>query len=112
MRENKVKKRKAFPIGPHVMLDQERCVLCSRCIRFCDEVSKTGELGIFNKGTWSEVNIYPGKELNNNYSGNVVDICPVGALLDRDFRYQMSVWYLKEQYRFALGVPTAATSAS
>ena len=97
MRENKIKKRKAFPIGPHVMLDQERCVLCSRCIRFCDEVSKTGELGIFNKGTWSEVNIYPGKPLDNNYSGNVVDICPVGALLDRDFRYQMSVWYLKEQ---------------
>ncbi len=97
MRENKVKKLKAFPIGPHVMLDQERCVLCSRCVRFCDEVSKTGELGIFNKGTWSEVNIYPGKPLNNNYSGNVVDICPVGALLDRDFRYQMSVWYLKEQ---------------
>jgi NADH-quinone oxidoreductase subunit G len=97
MRENKIKKRKAFPIGPHVILDQERCVLCSRCVRFCDEVSKTGELGIFNKGTWSEVNIYPGRELDNNYSGNVVDICPVGALLDRDFRYQMSVWYLQEQ---------------
>jgi NADH-quinone oxidoreductase subunit G len=95
--ENKVKKKKAFPIGPHVMLDQERCVLCSRCIRFTSEVSQTGELGIFNRGTYSEVNIYPGRELNNNYSGNVVDICPVGALLDRDFRYQMSVWYLKEQ---------------
>ena len=95
--ENKVKKKKAFQIGPHVMLDQERCVLCSRCIRFTSEVSQTGELGIFNRGTYSEVNIYPGKELNNNYSGNVVDICPVGALLDRDFRYQMSVWYLKEQ---------------
>ena len=60
LREDKVKKKKAFPIGPHVMLDQERCVLCSRCIRFHEEVSKSGELGIFNKGTWSEVNIYPG----------------------------------------------------
>jgi NADH-quinone oxidoreductase subunit G len=94
--ENKVKKKKAFPIGPHVILDQERCVLCSRCVRFTSDVTQTGELGIFSRATYSEVNIYPGRELNNNYSGNVVDICPVGALLDRDFRYQMSVWYLKE----------------
>jgi NADH-quinone oxidoreductase subunit G len=106
LRENKVKKKKAFPIGPHVMLDQERCVLCSRCIRFTDEVSKSYELGIFNKGTWSEVNIYPGRELDNNYSGNVVDICPVGALLDRDFRYQMSVWYLREQFSVCPGCST------
>ncbi|PWT90667.1 MAG: NADH-quinone oxidoreductase subunit G [Acidobacteria bacterium] len=103
LRENKIKKRKAFPIGPHVVLDQERCVLCSRCIRFTDEISKTGELGIFNRGTWSEVDIYPGRQLDNKYSGNVVDICPVGALLDRDFRYQMSVWYLKEAYSVCPG---------
>ena len=106
LREDKIKKKKAFPIGPHVMLDQERCVLCSRCIRFTDEISKSGELGIFNKGTWSEVNIYPGRQLDNNYSGNVVDICPVGALLDRDFRYQMSVWYLKEQFSICPGCST------
>lgn len=110
LRENKVKKRKAFPIGPHVILDQERCVLCSRCIRFTSDVTKTGELGIFNKGTWSEVNVYPGKDLNNNYSGNVVDICPVGALLDRDFRYQMSVWYLKEQFSVCPGCSTGCNT--
>jgi NADH-quinone oxidoreductase subunit G len=98
LHENKMKRRKAFPIGPHVILDQERCVLCSRCVRFAEEVAKTKELGIFNKGTWSEVNVYPGRQLENKYSGNVVDICPVGALLDRDFRYEMSVWYLKEQF--------------
>lgn len=106
LKENKVKKKKAVAIGPHVMLDQERCVLCSRCIRFTSDVTKTGELGIFNKGTWSEVNVYPGRELNNNYSGNVVDICPVGALLDRDFRYQMSVWYLKEKFSVCPGCST------
>jgi NADH-quinone oxidoreductase subunit G len=110
LREDKVKKRKAFPIGPHVILDQERCVLCSRCIRFTDEISKSGELGIFNKGTWSEVNIYPGRQLDNNYSGNVVDICPVGALLDRDFRYQMSVWYLKEQFSVCPGCSTGCNT--
>ena len=84
--KNKLKKKKATPIGPYVILDQERCVLCTRCVRFTDVISKTGELGIFNKGTWSEIDIYPGRELNNKYSGNVVDICPVGALLDRDYR--------------------------
>jgi NADH-quinone oxidoreductase subunit G len=97
MRENKLKKKKATPIGPYVILDQERCVLCTRCVRFTDVISKTGELGIFNKGTWAEIDIYPGKELNNKYSGNVVDICPVGALLDRDYRYTVSAWYLKQQ---------------
>ena len=104
--ENKLKKKKAFPIGPHVILDQERCVLCSRCVRFTSDVTQTGELGIFSRATYSEVNIYPGRELNNNYSGNVVDICPVGALLDRDFRYQMSVWYLKEAMSVCPGCST------
>lgn len=106
LHENKMKRKKAFPIGTHVILDQERCVLCSRCIRFTDEVSKSHELGIFNKGTWSEVNVYPGRQLENKYSGNVVDICPVGALLDRDFRYQMSVWYLKESFSVCPGCST------
>ncbi len=95
--EDKIKKPKAVPIGPTVMLDAERCILCSRCIRFCDEVSKTSELGIINRGDHGEIAVFPGKELNNPYSGNVVDICPVGALTDRDFRFKMRVWYLKEE---------------
>ncbi len=93
--ENKVKKPKAVPIGPNVMLDAERCILCSRCVRFCDEVPKTSELGIVNRGDHSEIQVFPGKELNNKYSGNTVDICPVGALTDRDFRFKVRVWYLK-----------------
>jgi NADH-quinone oxidoreductase subunit G len=92
--EQKVKKPKAVPIGPTVMLDAERCILCSRCVRFTDEISHTSELGIFNRGDRAEIGLYPGKELNNNYSGNVVDICPVGALTDRDFRFKARVWYL------------------
>src|SRR5438132_772359 len=86
MRDEKVHKPKAVPLGPHVMLDAERCILCSRCVRFCDEVTGTGELGIFHRGDDSEIGLFPGKELVNKYSGNVVDICPVGALTDRDFR--------------------------
>ena len=94
MVDDKVHKPKAVPLGPHVILDAERCILCSRCTRFCDEITGTGELGIFHRGDHSEVGLFPGRELGNRYSGNVVDICPVGALTDRDFRFQVRVWYL------------------
>ena len=93
-REHKVKKNKAVPLGPHVMLDQERCILCSRCVRFTDEITKTGEFGIFNRGDRAELGLYPGDVLDNPYSANVVDICPVGALTERDFRFKARVWYL------------------
>jgi len=94
MTDEKVHKPKAVPLGPHVMLDAERCILCSRCVRFCDEITGTGELGIFQRGDHSEIGLFPGHDLVNNYSANVVDICPVGALTDRDFRFQVRVWYL------------------
>jgi NADH-quinone oxidoreductase subunit G len=94
--ENKVKKsKKAFSIGPTINLDQERCILCSRCVRFTDEVTKTHEFGMFNRGDHTAVDVYT--ELNNKYSGNVADICPVGALTDKDFRFKMRVWYLGKQ---------------
>ena len=93
-REQKVKKKKAVAIGPHVMLDQERCILCSRCVRFTDEITKTGEFGIFNRGDRAEVGLYPGQRLDNPYSGNVIDVCPVGALTETDFRFKARVWYL------------------
>ena len=91
----KVKKeKKAVSLGPTVMLDQERCILCTRCVRFADNITKTSEFGIFNRGDHSQLDLYPGKKLDNNYSGNVVDICPVGALTDKDFRFKCRVWYL------------------
>ena len=93
-REHKVKKQKAVALGPHVMLDQERCILCSRCVRFTDEITKTSEFGIFNRGDRAELGLYPGEVLDNPYSANVVDICPVGALTERDFRFKARVWYL------------------
>ncbi len=91
----KIKKhKKAFSIGPTVMLDQERCILCTRCVRFSDKITKTNEFGVFNRGDHSELDLVPGKQLDNKYSGNVVDICPVGALTDKDFRFKCRVWYL------------------
>jgi NADH-quinone oxidoreductase subunit G len=91
----KVHKGKAIPIGPHVILDQERCILCARCTRFLDEVTHSSELGIYERGDQSRIELAPGKTLDNPYSMNVVDICPVGALTSREFRFKARVWYLE-----------------
>jgi NADH-quinone oxidoreductase subunit G len=93
--EDKVKKQKALDIGPLVMLDQERCILCTRCTRFLEEVTKSEELGVFERGNHCQIDLFPGKRLDNPYSGNVVDICPVGALTNKDFRFRARVWYLE-----------------
>jgi NADH-quinone oxidoreductase subunit G len=107
--EAKVKKGKAIDIGPLVMLDQERCILCTRCTRFLDEVTKTSELGIFERGNHCEINLFPGRRLENPYSGNVVDICPVGALTSKDFRFRARVWYLEATRSVC---PTCATGCN
>ncbi len=82
-------------IGSKTLLYQDRCVMCSRCVRFCDEVAGTGELCIVDRGSKSEIDIFPGIPLENELQGNVVDICPVGSLLDKDFLMDQRVWSLK-----------------
>jgi NADH-quinone oxidoreductase subunit G len=94
--EQKNVKPKRTQLGPRVTLDDERCILCSRCIRFCKEVAKDDVLGFIDRGSHSTLTCYPGKELSNNYSLNTVDICPVGALTSTDFRFKMRVWFLKQ----------------
>jgi len=94
--ENKVKKPKNVELGPRVTLDDERCILCSRCIRFCQEIAKDDVLGFVDRGSHTVLTAHPGKRLENNYSLNTVDICPVGALTSSDFRFKMRVWFLKE----------------
>jgi len=94
--ENKVKKPKRVEIGPRVTLDDERCILCSRCIRFCQEIAKDDVLGFVDRGSHTILTAHPGKRLENNYSLNTVDICPVGALTSSHFRFEMRVWFLKE----------------
>ncbi len=106
MSESKVKKHKVIDLGPTVVLDSERCILCSRCVRFTDEVSKTHELGIFNRGDRSEIGTFDGRPLDNGYSLNTVDICPVGALTSKDFRFRQRVWYLKEAESICPGCST------
>jgi NADH-quinone oxidoreductase subunit G len=94
--ENKVKKPKNVELGPRVTLDDERCILCSRCIRFCNEIAKDDVLGFIDRGSHTVLTAHPGKRLENNYSLNTVDLCPVGALTSSDFRFKMRVWFLKE----------------
>jgi NADH-quinone oxidoreductase subunit G len=94
--EAKVEKRKVVDLGPQVVLDQERCILCARCTRFLDEVTKTSELGIFSRGDRANIDLFPDKKLDNPYSANVVDVCPVGALTNKDFRFKARVWYLQK----------------
>jgi NADH-quinone oxidoreductase subunit G len=94
--ESKVHKPKSVDLGPRIMLDDERCILCSRCIRFTKDIVGDDALGIVNRGSYSTLTAYPGKAFDNNYTLNTVDICPVGALTSKDFRFQMRVWFLKE----------------
>jgi len=93
--EQKNVKPKRTQLGPRVMLDDERCILCSRCVRFSKEVAKDDVLGFIDRGSYSTLTCYPGRQLENNYSLNTVDICPVGALTSTDFRFKMRVWFLK-----------------
>ncbi len=93
--EDKVHKKKVQDIGGQIVLDAERCILCSRCVRFLDEVTGTRELNFFQRGDHSEISIFPGRPLDNNYTGNLADICPVGALTSKDFRFKCRVWLLK-----------------
>jgi NADH-quinone oxidoreductase subunit G len=108
--ENKVKKPKNIALGPRVTLDDERCILCSRCIRFCQEIVHDDVLGFIDRGSHSVLTAHPGKRLENNYSLNTVDICPVGALTSSDFRFQMRVWFLKETKSFCTSCATGCNT--
>jgi NADH-quinone oxidoreductase subunit G len=94
--EPKVHKPKRVELGPRIALDDERCILCTRCIRFTKDVVGDDALGIVNRGSYNTLTAFPGKVFDNNYTLNTVDICPVGALTSKDFRFKMRVWFLKE----------------
>lgn len=93
--EQKVKQPKK-DVGPHVYLYSDRCIMCTRCVRFTREVSGTSELMVLGRGNKEEIDVFPGVPLDNELSANVIDLCPVGALLDKDFLFSQRVWFLKE----------------
>ena len=104
--ERKEHERKREIFGPYVVFDGERCIKCTRCVRFLQEVTHTDELTVVNRGDHSTIALFPGKTLDNPLSVNVVDICPVGALTDRDFRFKVRVWYLKKTPSICPGCST------
>ena len=94
--EAKVHKPKAVDLGPRIVLDDERCVLCTRCIRFSRDIAGDDALGIVNRGSYNTIAAFQAGKFDNNYTLNTVDLCPVGALTSKDFRFKMRVWFLKE----------------
>ena len=95
--------RERIPLGPNVLLNMNRCIQCTRCVRFTQEVSKTGSLGFFNRGARTEIGTFPGRELDDPLATNVVDICPVGALTSTRFRFAERVWYLDKKPSICTG---------
>ncbi|MGJ8696573.1 MAG: molybdopterin-dependent oxidoreductase [Verrucomicrobiaceae bacterium] len=108
--ETKIKKPKNVDIGENIRLDDERCIMCSRCIRFMEEVAEEPVLGFSQRGTHTSVTVHPGRRLDNNYALNTADICPVGALTSNDFRFQMRVWFLKETKSIDLNCGTGCNT--
>ena len=94
--EEKEHKRKRVELGPHVLFDAERCISCSRCIRFCEDLVGYPQLTFVERGDHVTIETFPGKSLDNPYSMNVIDICPVGALTSRDFRFKARAWDMSE----------------
>ncbi|HXN82719.1 MAG TPA: 2Fe-2S iron-sulfur cluster-binding protein, partial [Myxococcales bacterium] len=105
IRTYKLNKPKREVFGPLVVYDAERCIMCTRCVRFMDEVAQEPQLAVVNRGDHSLIATFPGQPLDSKYSGNTVDICPVGALLNRDFRFTSRVWFVNKS-------PTVCTGCS
>ncbi|MFN7940664.1 MAG: 2Fe-2S iron-sulfur cluster-binding protein [Thermoanaerobaculia bacterium] len=95
--------KERIPLGPTVMLNMNRCIQCTRCVRFTEEIAGTGELGFFERGSHAEIGTFPGKPLENPLSTCVVDICPVGALTSTRFRFAERVWYLDKKPSICTG---------
>jgi NADH-quinone oxidoreductase subunit G len=96
-------------LGNTVTLFVDRCVMCTRCVRFTREISGSKELMIINRGSHEEIDVFPGYELNDPMSGNVVDLCPVGALGDKDFLYNQRVWFMKGHASVCTGCSTGCS---
>ena len=93
-KEEKKLKNKKLDLGRNIMLDQERCVLCARCTRFTQEVTHTNELSIIGRGNDARVSTMPNQKMFTKYAMNVIDLCPVGALTSKDFRFKQRVWFM------------------
>ena len=96
-------------ISSKITLFTDRCIMCTRCVRFTREIAGTAELQVVSRGHHSEIDVFPGRPLENKLSGNVVDLCPVGALGSKDFLYKQRVWYLKSYPSVCAGCSTGCS---
>jgi NADH-quinone oxidoreductase subunit G len=94
-RTEPVHKPKGVRFGQTIVYDAERCVMCTRCIRFCDEVAHDHVLDMRERGNKNEIIVSPGRELDHRYTLMTEHVCPVGALTSRDFRFKARVWFLR-----------------
>jgi NADH-quinone oxidoreductase subunit G len=109
LNEPKVQRLDKYHIGDQIALFTDRCVMCTRCVRFTREISGTSELHVVNRGSVEEIDVFPGHECNNKLAGNVVDLCPVGALCSKDFLYKKRVWWLKSADSVCTGCSTGCS---
>lgn len=107
--EPKIQRRDKYEIGDQIALFTDRCVMCTRCVRFTREISGTAELQVVSRGAAEEIDIFPGQPCNNKLAGNVVDLCPVGALCSKDFLYKKRVWWLRSQQNVCPGCSTGCS---
>ncbi|MBN2409291.1 MAG: (2Fe-2S)-binding protein [Candidatus Aminicenantes bacterium] len=95
--EAKERREKKVRLGKNLILDRERCILCTRCVRFLNEITKTEDAGVLHRGIHSEIGVFESEFIDNNYSGNLAEICPVGAITDTDFRFKTRTWFLEKK---------------
>lgn len=110
MRHEVVHKPKAQVFGPTIVYDAERCIICTRCVRVCEEVAKDPVLSIRERGNLNEVIVSPGRELDHNYTLMTEHVCPVGALTSRDFRFKARVWFLRSARTVCQGCSTGCNA--
>jgi NADH-quinone oxidoreductase subunit G len=109
LNEPKVQREDKYHIGDQIALFTDRCVMCTRCVRFTREISGTAELHVTNRGSVEEIDVFPENPCNNKLAGNVVDLCPVGALCSKDFLYKQRVWWLKSQDSVCMNCSTGCS---
>jgi NADH-quinone oxidoreductase subunit G len=107
--EPKIQRMDKYHIGEQIALFTDRCVMCTRCVRFTREISGTAELQVVARGSHEEIDVFPDQPCNNKLAGNVVDLCPVGALCSKDFLYKKRVWWLKHAESVCTGCSTGCS---
>src|SRR6185436_17326355 len=110
MKDEPVHKPKAVVFGPTIVYDAERCIVCTRCVRFCEEVAKDPVLSVRERGNHAEIVVSPGRELDHPYTLMTEYVCPVGALTAVDFRFKARVWFLRSARTVCVGCATGCNS--